>query len=68
MTKSLIVLIHRYLDEIPVSSRLGDLVGDGAAGGAEEDQLLGVEVDHIEEGFEANAWIALKIQKGKENN
>ena len=55
-----IVQILCYLYEIPVSSRLGDLVGDGATGCTEEDQLLGVEVNHVKEGFQADAGIALK--------
>jgi hypothetical protein len=58
-----IVLIQRYLDEIPVSSRLGDLVGDGTAGCTKEDQLLRIEVDHVKKGLEADAGIALKPRK-----
>jgi len=39
---------------------LGNLIGDWAASGSEQNELLRVEVDHVEEGFEADTRIALK--------
>ncbi len=38
----------------------GDLIGDRAARGPEQDQLLRVEVDHVEERLQADSRIALK--------
>ncbi len=46
-----IVLTYCHLDKIPVSSGLGDLVCDGAAGCTKKDQLFRIEMDHVEEGL-----------------
>ena len=53
----------RELDQIPVARGLGYLIRDGTTGRAEEDQLLGTQMNHVEKSFEANAGIALEIKK-----
>ena len=48
-----------YLNQVPVPGSFGDLVGDRAASGAKEDQLLRVQVDHVEEGLQAHSGVTL---------
>lgn len=49
----------RELDQIPVASGLGYLIRDGTTGTAEEDELFGAQMNHVEKSFETNSGIAL---------
>jgi hypothetical protein len=49
-----------YLNKIPVFGRLGNLIGDWAAGISEENQFLRAQMNHIEERFQANSGITLE--------
>lgn len=52
-----------HLGEVPVLRRFGDGVGDVRAGRAEQHELVGAAVHHVEEGFDPDGGVALEMQR-----